>query len=189
MTSLHGRIKLPLGLAVITGTAALFLPFTAGVSPFNAVVPDSTDFFPVWRLAWPFFLIVPIAVLGVRVARSGRLTRADAIVAYALAIGVAGLTLSQYVDGTLKLSNGRPEVISMVVPIVVLIAGGSLVWRQRRVPGTANLSPLTALTVPYLANMALCLIGFWGEWQVGAYVAAAATVASAWIAIRPTGPS
>jgi hypothetical protein len=180
MTSMRSRIRLPLGLAVVTGTAAVFLPFTSNVPPFGAVVPDSM--IDVWRLAWPFFLIVPIAVLGVRVARSGRLTRADAIVAYALAIGVAGLTLSQYMTGPLKVDRTQ-EAISMVLPIVLLTGGGWLVWHFRRASGAGNLSPLAALAVPYVANMLLCLIAFWGDWQIGAYVSVAATAASVWVAI------
>lgn len=80
-------------LLSLLGTAALFLPFTYGVSPWDAVrEPWRTlkgEFYWGFLLGAPFFLSVPILGWQVRRLFVERLSIAEIAVAYGKALGVA----------------------------------------------------------------------------------------------------
>ena len=154
--------SLVLGVAAagMAGMLALFLPFAFDESPVSAVA--GREF---WRLAFPFFMAVPVSLGYIRWIITGRLSRAERVFGY-LAGGLSAcVTLSLYFGASRP--SGIRDWISMVVPLVALAAGGLILWRNRR---TDSMNPLVAMQAAYLAHSLLCLISFAGEWQSGAYV-------------------
>jgi hypothetical protein len=159
-------------IASVAGTIALFLPFTFHVSPL-AALSGSAGVTGAWRLALPFFLVLPMGIL--LLARSGRTSPASRAIAYGAALGAAAVMLSMYVTGGSR-PDSLTEALAMGVPLAML-ALGVWVWR-RAARMAAGAEALAALQVVYVANLLLCLIGFWGDWQVGAYFSLVAAAAA-----------
>ena len=67
--------------------------------------------------------------------------------------------------------------LATVSPWLILGLGVYFFVRHRRAEPSKNFHPLMAMQVAYLANAAFCLIGFFRDWQVGAYCVLAAAVA------------
>ena len=59
---LHRNMHVLLAVFGVSGIVALFLDFVANVSPMDAIVQED----PYWKLAFPFFLSVPILVASSR---------------------------------------------------------------------------------------------------------------------------
>jgi hypothetical protein len=155
----------------LAGVAALFLPFTWGTSPVDVAFD-----WDLWMLAQPFFLAVLVLAGSLRWALGGSLSRWQKAVAYTASAAVALETISSYL--TLDHAPGNvQEWFSVVLPIVVLVGGALALRRVARSESTRAFSPVLAMEAAYLANAALCLSGFFGGWEVGAYCALATSVA------------
>lgn len=167
----HSLLTIP-GVA---GVAALFLPFTFGVSPVAAVLSQEWE---VQRLALPLFL-APFASAGaLRWISSGSFSRFERVTAYVLGSTLAFLTLSLSLLALLfEPPTTVHDWIILAAPLVALCVGICLLIRNSRRKRGAELNPVVAIQIPYLAHSALLLIAFFGEWQVGAYCVLAAAMA------------
>jgi len=78
-------------------------------------------------------------------------------------------------------SEGWPEGIqdwlSFVVPPVTLFLGAYFLIKNSRSLVSREFNLVLAMEIAYLSNGLLCLITFFGEWQVGAYFALVAVSA------------
>jgi hypothetical protein len=145
------------------GIAALFLPFTWGVSPASAVFAMAY-----WQLAIPFFLSVLVSAASVRWMISGLPSRPERAIAYVASSMMAFSTLSLYLDID-AWPSGMQEWLSMTIPLLTLLLGVYVVIKNLRNKGPKEVSAVMAMQIAYLSNALLCLIGFFGEWQIGAY--------------------
>lgn len=155
----------------ISGIAGLFLPFTYGTSPLDAVSDRE-----LWRLALPFFLAVLASAASIRWIISGSFSRPERTIAYVVSASMACVTVSLAFT-----SEGRPATISdwlvSFSPELILALGVYLLIRNSRKGQSREFNPVMAIQIAYLANAVACLISFFGTWQVGAYCALAATLA------------
>lgn len=87
----HRNVHILLAVLGISGITALFLSFTEDVSPMYATSEPRY-----WTLALPLVLSVPILAASVRWTVSGGFSRPECVVAYAMSLGTAGVTLSFY---------------------------------------------------------------------------------------------
>jgi hypothetical protein len=147
----------------VTGIAGLFLPFVYGVSPVAAVFQQD-----LWLLAYPFFL-APLAVAAsLRWIMSGSFSRVERALAYLLSGAMVAGTALLYVS-----SGGWPEGIhdwlTFFVPPMTLVLGAYVLFRNSRKLWCREFNPVLAMETAYLANVLLCLIAFFRDWQVGAY--------------------
>ena len=160
-------VQLLLTVAGLAGIPALFLPFTS-VAPYSSL--DDL----IWALALPFSLSVPISIASLRLIVSGTLSRPERMIAYFASIATASVTLSLYAVG--QNWNGQ-DWLGLVISIVTLILGVYVVLRSWRMATPRELSALMSMQAAYLSNCLLCLMIFFGEWQIGAYFALATAVA------------
>ena len=177
--------QLLLTVVGLVGIAALFLPFTEGVSPADVVLAyfRGEDTATIWKLAVPFFLSVLVSSASLRWIVSGTLSRPERMIAHFVSVAIASMTLSLYWDDVTWPSNIR-EWLALATPVSTLILGVYIVIRSWRMPSLRELSALMSMQVAYLANCLLCLISFVGGWQIGAYFAlVTAVVYSAQIAV------
>ena len=163
--------QMPLTVTAMTGIAAILLPFTADISPAIGVLSD------VRPLAFPFLLSVLVSAAYVRRSISGSLSRPEQALAYvATAVSVA-MTFSFVISGEGWL--GR------VIPLVTALLGAHFVRSNRKIGQARDLTPVLAMQVAYLVNCSLCLIGFFGEWQIGAVFALVTAVSYCLQITRP----
>ncbi len=83
-------------LIAVSGTAAmaaLFFPFTYGVSPAIAVFDED-----IWKLGCPFFLSILVTVVSVRWMISGKLSQPVRAIAYVTSIIMAFVTFSLIIE-------------------------------------------------------------------------------------------
>jgi hypothetical protein len=155
----------------MAGIAGLFLPFTEGTSPVEAV-SDSW----LWRLALPFFLAIPASAASIRWIISRSFSRTERVIAYVASAATAGVTLS-----ACFLSVDRPMTIpnwlATLSPAVIIALGVYLLIRNSRMGASREFNPVMAIQTAYVANAALCLFGFFPEWQRGAYCVLVAALA------------
>ena len=159
-----------------SGTAAIVLPFTWGISPLDASVPNE------FRLLVPAFLMTPlIAAASVRWLRTGELRPIERDLAVLAGAATAVSTLAFIVSGLITL---WPETLldwtAMLLPIVVLVVAGWLLtsgWASR------DIKSIAVMQAAFAANSTFCLVGFAGDWQVGAWCTLA-TVFSYGVQIR-----
>ena len=166
----HATVHVLLTVAGLAGIAGMFLPFTSNTSPVD-VLDD--DMWGLWPLALPFFLAVPAFAASVRWIISGSLSRLERMVAYVVSGASACATL-YFVVVMLADSTGPERIqgwLVMTVPVAILLAGAYVLRRTARAARSRDFSPVLAIQVAFLANAALCLIGFFGHWQVGAHCA------------------
>ena len=165
----------------MTGIAGLFLPFTFGTSPLEAA---STKEF--WQLAVPFFLAVLATAASIRWVISGSFSGGERAIAYVISGSVAGLTLSMSFP-----FYGRPrniqEWLTMLSPYPILALGLYFLIRNSRMASSREFNPVLAIQVAYLANAVMCLIGFYGDWDPGAYCALVAAGAFVLQIVQVTG--
>ncbi len=159
-------------VAILPSVAVVFLPFTYDVSPWEGV--QDKQLLP---LAAPYFLSLVIFAWALLLHR-GRLGWVVFLLGYLLAAG--GLACS-----TLVLAGADEYSLSELVLWAVLVLCTASVlfgWRQRLPHGELVLLALMAGWIP---NAVLCCRGFWGEWQIGAYLTAPSIVLFvAWIVSR-----
>ena len=155
-----------------SGIAALFLNFVANVSPMDAIIMRD----PYWKLAFPFFLSVPILVASMRWIVSGTLSRPERIIWFILSLASAVVTLNRYsgIDLDDEWPTRTIEWIVVVTPGGVLLLGALFLFLGSRTGRIQSYRAIMALQTAYLANALFCLIGFgsdgWSDLQVGAWL-------------------
>ncbi|MGB4786867.1 MAG: hypothetical protein WAQ77_19270, partial [Candidatus Acidiferrum sp.] len=87
---------------------------------------------------------------------------------------MVGVTLSLWFEG-------RPATIqdwlAFVSPEPILALGIYFLIRNSRMEPSRKFNPVMAIQIAYLANAVLCLISFFGRWELGAYCALIAALA------------
>jgi hypothetical protein len=175
-------VHLLLTVVGMTGIAGLFLPFAYGTSPVNAVSDKE-----LWRLALPFFLSVLASAASIRWIISGSFSGRERTISYAVSASMAGVTLSMWFpfkDGPTTLQDW----LAMVSPDAILALGVYFLVRNSRRESSRKFNPVMATQIPYVANAALCLIAFFGEWELGAYCVLVAALAFMLQIILATAP-
>ncbi len=151
------------------GIAALFLPFTWDISPTEAVVLRE-----LFLLAIPSFLSVLVSAAYVRWMISGLLSRTERAIAYVASSMMAFSTLYFIISDWL-MSKGWPDPFDVrgwlivVIPVLTLLSGVYFVIKKLRNKGSKEVSAIMAMQIAYLSNALLCLILFFGDWEIGAY--------------------
>ena len=153
--------------------AAPFMDFYWGISPLDAIeesfTDSSVDEIPLALMGFGFFTAFPAiawrmhVLLGEPGRRARRAYLALALLAWTATVWLNVLWCREVIrrvhqDGDAlwaTLGNGYP----FLVGIPVAIAGLLVAWRLT-VRGNANRAFAVALTTPYLANSAICLVGF-----------------------------
>jgi sorbitol-specific phosphotransferase system component IIC len=114
-------------------------------------------------------------------AKSGRLTRAERLIAYLSALATASCLLSMLVPSS---SSDFPDAASSGVewslalfPWVGSAAGVALIWRNARTGVPDAASAIAAMEIVYVIVAGDCLITYASEGQVGAYLVAVTTLA------------
>lgn len=175
--------RLLLTVGGTAGIAALFLPFTYGVSPTKVVADfvgcliysgnratflDLSEFF---LLAIPFFLSVLVSAAYVRWMISGLLSRPERAIAYVASSMMAFSTL--YFNIWITIVEGLPssseEWLTLAIPLLALFIGVYFVIKKLRNKGPKEVSAIMAMQIAYLYNALFCLPGFFEDWQIGAY--------------------
>jgi hypothetical protein len=170
-----------LGLSAV---AALFLPFTSNTSPWDVtghevIRSGYAVYWSDWKwnlflLGAPFLLAVPISAASLLLMITRRLTQPCWIAAYALGFATAGgtLCLAQW-----AMSNSQHHEAFLVIPALVsLVGGGALVIRNARrgLPPARN--AIIAMQAVYVAGALIPTIGYFGDWDIGAYITLVAIV-------------
>ena len=145
-----------------SGTAAIVLPFTWGIAPLDASVPNE------FRLLVPAFLLTPlIAAASVRWLRTGELRQIERALAVLVGVASAVSTLVFLISG---LITQWPETLlewtAVLLPIVVLVVAGWLLacgWADR------DITAIAVMQTAFAANSTFCLVGSAGGWQIGAW--------------------
>jgi hypothetical protein len=148
------------------GTVVLFLQFTWNVSPIQGLtgIVDRR----VWMLALPFFLAPAMLYLAVQLIRADGASIVELRLLALLSLVIVLVTASFYVLNDSWPSSGQ-EWASFTTPLALVVGEAALLWRLwKRVP--LDTLVLAALVSAYLPNATMCLIGFSGEWQMGAWV-------------------
>ena len=151
-----------LTLAGALGIPAIFLPFAYGYSPWDAILDEGF-----WRLGLPFFLS-PFATAGsLRWIISGAPSRPERVFGYVLSAVAATATLLFYLVSDWP-SDGQ-EWLGWLMPLAILGLGVYFLVRGWGRPPFKEFNSVMTVELAYLANGVLCLVGFFGDWQVGAY--------------------
>jgi hypothetical protein len=153
----------------MTGIAGLFLPFTWGTSPVDAVSEGA-----LWRLALPFFLAVLASAASIRWVISGSFSGLERATAYIVSASMVGVTLSLWFPFG---PSTTQEWLAIVSPVPILALGVYFLIRNSRIAPSRQFNPVMAIQVAYLAHAVLCLIGFFGLWELGAYCVLVAALA------------
>lgn len=164
-------VHLLLTVVGITGTVGLFLPFTFSTSPVDAVSDKE-----LWRLALPFFLAVLASAATIRWVISGSFSGRERAIAYVVSASMVGVTLSlwfPFKDGPATIQDW----LAFVSPEPILAVGVYFLIRNSRMGPSRKFNPVMAIQIAYLANAVLCLIAFFGDWELGAYCVLVAALA------------
>lgn len=156
-------------ILAIPSIALLLLPYTSDVSPWMTV--STREWGGLALLGGPFFLSIPILIAQTCVLLKRHFSKGEKVtyrlLAFAaLAAGLAFLGLGIWDSGSKK------ELIQMSFQwgIPCAAAVGMMILSARKLhPEEATTVMLQAAWLP---NAILCAIGFWGSWQIGAYLAA-----------------
>ncbi len=146
------------------GVPALLLPFSWGTSPYQALVDGG-----LWEIALPAFLVAFIVPASVRWIVRGALSRVGESIGYTLAAGAVVLILLSYLQ-LRAWPDGLVQWIAVVGPILILLFGAVMVFRNRLPGRPRSYTPIMALQVAYLANGMLALASLFPDWEVGAYL-------------------
>lgn len=171
-----------LTLAGLSGIASIFLKFAHNVSPFAALdyhfgifcYSSSED--ELWVLGAPFLLSVIIFAFIIRWCLSVKLSLIEQIVGYLIGLSIIVIVIWTNFAVTSDLGFAHEVMMAVIFSISFLIAGIVLVIRNLRVGKFKNFSPIMLMQTAYLGNAILCLIGFWGNWQIGAYLTLATVI-------------
>jgi hypothetical protein len=164
-------VHLLLTVVGMTGIAGLFLPFTFGTSPVDAASNKE-----LWRLALPFFLAILASAASIRWVISGSFSGRERAIAYVVSASMVGVTLSLWFP-----FEGGPatlqEWLAIVSPEPILALGVYFLIRNSRMTPSRKFNPVMAIQIAYLAHAVLCLIAFFGDWELGAYCVLVAALA------------
>lgn len=155
------------------GLVALFLPFSWGTTPLEALLDGD-----LWRLAFPAFLAPFILLASIRWLGTGRLSPPERFACHLLAGAGLAVLLLDYL-AVRGLPPRLTEWISLIAPLLVLGFGAWIYLRGRTAGRGTPFGPILTLQTVYIANALLVLAGFFPEWEVGAYGVLAATMAYA----------
>lgn len=164
------------------GVVVPFLPFSDGVSPLDTLTQFIGPGLRLPRLALlgaPFFLPIGILAWQLRGLKSNRLTRAEFVAAYLLSaaamLSVAAFVVWALIEGGLPRNNVRDLVTFASVPVTISVIA-LLLLRNRRAMVSRECAAEVFMLGGYLPNAITCLVGFWGNLQVGANLALAVSV-------------
>ena len=161
----------------MTGIAAIFLPFTYGVSPVDAALQKELSLFRLLA-AIPFFVGIIVSGASIRWIISGAFSRAEKAIAYLVSVSTAAMPLTFL--GLLVGEQGWPpdsrDWLTSAIPLVALLLGVYPLIRNLKNQRTVEFSPVMALQLAYIANCLFCLDVFRDDWEVGAYCAIATAV-------------
>ena len=170
------RFMMRTGLLIlaIPSIALLFLPYAGGVSPW-ATVSAKQGFIEVsWLFALlggPFFLSIPILIAQARMLLKRPFSKGERatyrlLACAALAAWLALLGLGIWHSGFSK--EDIPGILTWWITWAAAV--GMMILSARKLnPAEAT---TVALQAAWLPNAIWCAIGFWGHWQIGAYLAA-----------------
>ena len=163
------RIQFLLLFGGAFGITAIFLPFTFDTSPFAVTFWGNDPMYKdMWRIAWPFFLPVPITIAVIRKLIAGSLSKPERAIGYLVSIAILSITFSGY-GKIIEWPSNFQDRLAYVFPFVVLAFGGLSFLKSRKNPEFTSFGVIISMEVAYLANCLLCLTSFLGGWQIGAY--------------------
>lgn len=168
----HFKIQLLLTIIGVTGIVAIVLPFTWSTSPFNAAFNEY-----VWRLAWPGFLPVLITSASLRWLFSTTPSLTEQVIAYLVSLACVFVTLSFYFLSGSGWPGDFKEWLTYFIPLITLGFGIFTMLVHRKDVEIKPFLFIMSMQTAYLANILLCLTGFLGEWQIGAYFSLITTIA------------
>jgi hypothetical protein len=159
----------------IPAIAIVFLEFAESTSPWMVVVSPFPDGYasdwPLPLLGVPFFLAFPLAWLALRSLFSSRISLTELVIAWAI-IGIslaATILFNIMVLHDILLYGGGNPKLPIFISTTILVAGAlSLIFRRRHI--TRAYAPLIVLYIAYLANAALCVLGFDNHQNIGWYL-------------------
>ena len=156
-------------LAGTIGIAGVFLPFASDVTPWGAIADKNF-----WNLAEPLFLAFVIPVAQLRWLVKEILPKVEREIYAITGLVSGGLVFWSWIQ--LIIENGLrfasvADYLALILPLVVMLAGTTLAARCEH-----GKRPVIWLETVYVANSAMCLVGFWPYWEIGAYCAAIASV-------------
>ena len=175
----------------IAGITALFLPFVQDISPvsfvFNFLLLEFSNregwfyisLWPFLPLAMPFFLSVFVSAAFVRWMISGLLSRPErtiaCVISSMMALGILYFIIYIILEdvrnssATWTTSAIFHFLLILVIPLLLLLFGVYIVIKNLKNKELKEVGAVMAMQITYLSNAILCLISFFGEWQIGAY--------------------
>ncbi len=163
------------------GAAALFLPFTSEVSPWDVVrgAPDLDEYI---LFAAPLFLVIPTVAWELRKLVARRLKSGEIAAAYVLAVAA----MLPVFDSAIFVVQGAgldeiAVVLAIAVSMALAVENVLLLMRNRRAGQLREATAEAFLLGGYLPNATLCLIlwyprGLFSGWDPGAYIVAVVCV-------------
>ena len=175
----HRKVHLFLAIAGMTGIAGLFLPFTAGVSPFSAAFRNF-----LWIECVPFLLTIPITGACIYLISRGPLPKVGKVIAYTFSLASAFGTVYIIYTGIVNWTSGMIELVWIIIPLFVFISGGWLIINKIIKGSAREYCPIMVLQFTYLANCLLCLVEYWPSggdfihfgWEIGAWFSLATAI-------------
>ncbi len=164
-----------LSLLGLTGTLALFLPFSSDVSPLRALRDAGLA-----QAALPAFLAPVVSLVSWRAARRGRLRLLAREVAYVLSASMVGLTASVWWGVLWRWEVPNQDAVSVALSAAVLVGCVATLAVNARSRESRRHAPALALQGAYLTHATLCLALLFPRWEIGAYAVLAAAMAFAW---------
>jgi hypothetical protein len=165
------RFMMRTGLPIlgIPSILLLFVPYTDRVSPWGTVSGEAPLVFAL--LGGPFFLSIPILIAQTRVLLKGTFSKGERAIYRLLAYAAltAGLTFLGIAFGWGGFSKEAIMGILMWCTPYAAAVGMMILSARKLNPEDATTVMLQAAWLP---NAILCATGFWGSWEIGAYLAA-----------------
>jgi hypothetical protein len=176
----RSRFSLIVAIVGLAGVAAVFLPFTSGISPLSAT------FDGLWQFGVPAMLAILVTLGSFRWIVTGRFLRAERLSAYLAALVAAGCILllpGVFAVSMLTGQGGgatRPSdgIDWFMFPLLGSLVGAYLLRRNSRTGVPATVNAVAAMQVVYVivAILSFAIFGMYG-WQIGAYLIAMTTLA------------
>ncbi|MFZ1452688.1 MAG: hypothetical protein WAT20_08290 [Ferruginibacter sp.] len=172
----HTAIQYLLTVIGVAGIPAIILPFAWGYSPLTATYSHNLILSETWRIACPFFLPVLITIAIVRWIILKKHSKAEIIAGYMVGAAIICVTFSGYVVSYEWTTDDTQWQITFISPFVMLLFGIFFVLRNRKklIPGPRG--AIVLMQLAYLINCVFCLIGFFGMWQIAAYLSLATAI-------------
>jgi hypothetical protein len=169
-------IQLLLTIIGVAGIPAIMLPFAWGYSPLAATYSHDLSLSDARRIACPFFLPVLITTAIVRWIILKKHSKIEIIAGYMVGAAIMCVTFSGYVVSYKWPTDDTQGQITFISPFVILLFGIFFVLRNRKKLIPKPSGAIVAMQVAYLINCVFCLIGFFGVWQIAAYLSLATAI-------------